>query len=247
MSTDTAAEKAPETEATTQRIYDIFPAIAKKYELFNAVSSLGLYKRWLRTMIGLCPITEETDLLDITGGTGEVSFAAACRKQPRHIQLTDLVPEMLEVARSHVEQGAACGVPVDFEVVDAQAIPYGDNSYDVVTMVYGILNMPDRARALAEIFRVLKPGGTLVCLEFSTPTNALLRVFHSFYLSYLIPFLGKLITGDKEGFVYLKDSIKAFPDQKAYAAMLEAAGFHEVKWVNCSGGITAVHTGVKPL
>jgi len=247
VSTDTLGEKAREAESQTDRVYEIFPAIAKKYERFNAVSSMGLYRSWLRTMVRLCPITGSTDLLDIAGGTGDVSFAAARMKRPRHIQLTDLVPEMLEVARGHVEHGAACGVPVDFDVVDAQAIPYGDDSYDVVTMAYGIRNMPDRARALGEVFRVLRPGGALVCLEFSTPTNALVRAFYRFYLDHLIPFLGKLVTGDKEGFVYLKDSIEAFPDQKAYAAMLEAAGFQDVSWVNCSGGITAVHTGVKPL
>ncbi|MCL2826490.1 MAG: ubiquinone/menaquinone biosynthesis methyltransferase [Eggerthellaceae bacterium] len=245
MSTDTAVKEMPKTEAAPEQVYRIFPAIAGKYRLFNSVSSLGLYKSWLRKMVSLCPLDATTDLLDIAGGTGDVSFMAACKKHPRHIQLTDLVPEMLEVAHRRWEHGEACGVPLDFAVVEAHSIPYADNSYDVVTLAYGIRNMRERERALTEILRVLKPGGTLVCLEFSKPTNAFFRVFHSLYLNYMIPFWGMLITGDREGFIYLKESIKAFPDQKSYAVMLESAGFTQVKWVNCSAGITAIHTGVK--
>ena len=152
---------------------------------------------------------------------------------------------MLEVAKTHYDEGAGCGVPIDFDVVDAQNIPYPDNSYDIVTMAYGIRNMPDRGRALSEIIRVLKPGGTLVCLEFSTPPNPIWRALYNFYLKHMIPFWGGIITGDKEGFVYLSRSIKAFPDQKSYAAMLEDAGFHNVSWKNFTGGIAAVHTAVK--
>ena len=247
MSPNTQNKEASEQTATvsTEKIYEIFPAIAKKYELFNAVSSMGFYKSWLKKIIRLCPLTAQSEMLDVAGGTGEVSFTACRLKPPAHIQLTDLVPEMLEVAKLHVEQGKACGVPIDFDVVDAQNIPYADNSYDVVTMAYGIRNMPDRARALSEIYRVLKPGGTMVCLEFSTPTTGILRALYQFYLTHMIPFWGGLITGDREGFVYLRDSIQEFPDQKGYAKMLEAAGFTQVSWENCSGGITAIHTGVK--
>ena len=105
--------------------------------------------------------------------------------------------------------------------------------------------MPDRNRALSEIHRVLKPGGTLVCLEFSTPPNPVWRALYGFYLKHMIPFWGGLITGDKEGFVYLSKSIKAFPDQTTFAGMLEDAGFHDVAWRNFTGGIAAVHTAVK--
>lgn len=242
---DTATGKEAPAELSSQRVYEIFSAIAKKYERFNAVSSFGAYRRWLKGMIDLAPITEHSSILDIAGGTGDVSFTIACSAKPAHIQITDLVPEMLEVAEKHYEEGAGCGVPIDFEVVDAQNIPYADNTYDIVTMAYGIRNMPDRERALREIRRVLKPGGTLVCLEFSTPPNRLWRALYTFYLKHMIPFWGGLITGDKEGFVYLSKSIKAFPDQQSFAAMLEAAEFHDVSWKNFTGGIAAVHTAVK--
>ena len=243
---DTATGKEAPAEISSERVKDIFSAIAKKYERFNAVSSFGAYKLWLAGMAKQAPIEPSHDVLDIAGGTGDVTFTMAREKRPAHIQCTDLVPEMLEVARAHYDEGASAGVPVDFQVVDAQDIPYDDASYDVITMAYGIRNMPDRPRALAEMLRVLKPGGTLVCLEFSTPPNGLWRALYSFYLKHLIPFWGGLITGDREGFVYLARSIKAFPDQKGLAQMMRDAGFVDVTWKNYTGGIAAVHVARKP-
>ena len=146
----------------------------------------------------------------------------------------------------HVDEGDGAGVPIDFQVVDAQDIPYADGSYDVITMAYGIRNMPDRPRALSEMFRVLRPGGALVCLEFSTPPNGVWRALYHFYLRHLIPFWGGLITGDKDGFVYLAKSIRAFPDQEGLADMMREAGFTDVTWKNYTGGIAAVHVARKP-
>ena len=225
MSIDTATGKEAPAEISSERVKDIFSSIAKKYERFNAVSSFGAYKAWLAGMMRQAPIKADADVLDIAGGTGDVTFT---------------------VARAHYADGAADGVPVDFEVVDAQDIPYADASYDTVTMAYGIRNMPDRPRALAEMFRVLKPGGTLVCLEFSTPPNAVWRALYNFYLKHLIPFWGGLITGDREGFVYLARSIKAFPDQQGLADLMRDAGFADVAWKNYTGGIAAVHVARKP-
>ncbi len=242
---DTATGSEADAVVSEQRVQKIFGAIAKKYDRFNAVSSFGLYKRWLRATVAAAGLTPQSDLLDLAGGTGDVSYTAAKIDPPAHIQLTDFVPEMLDVARDRARQGATCGVPTDFEVVDAQNIPYADNSYDAVTMAYGIRNIPDREQALAETYRVLKPGGTFACLEFSTPPNALWRGLYHIYLKLMIPFWGKVFTGQTKGFVYLADSIRAFPDQEAYAAMLRDAGFKDVAWKNYAGGIVAVHTGRK--
>ncbi|HIW76741.1 MULTISPECIES: ubiquinone/menaquinone biosynthesis methyltransferase [Gordonibacter] len=246
MSIDTATGQEAPAEISAERVKEIFSAIAAKYERFNAVSSFGAYKAWLAGMMRQAPISADADMLDIAGGTGDVTFTVARAKHPRHIQCTDLVNEMLDVARMHYDEGKADGVPVDFEVVDAQDIPYADASYDVITMAYGIRNMPERDRALAEMFRVLKPGGALVCLEFSTPPNRMWRALYTFYLKHLIPFWGGLITGDREGFVYLSRSIQAFPNQQGLAAMMEQAGFVDVTWKNYTGGIAAVHVAKKP-
>jgi len=246
VSIDTATGKEAPADISSERVKDIFSTIAKKYERFNAVSSFGAYKTWLAGMMRQAPIDENADVLDIAGGTGDVTFTVARAKHPRHIQCTDLVDEMLDVARMHYADGKAEGVPVDFEVVDAQHIPYADESYDAITMAYGIRNMPERDQALSEMFRVLKPGGALVCLEFSTPPNAVWRALYGFYLKHLIPFWGGPITGDREGFVYLSRSIKAFPNQQGLAAMMEKAGFEDVTWKNYTGGIAAVHVAKKP-
>ncbi len=243
---DTATGQDAPAELSSERVKDIFSHIAKKYERFNAISSFGAYKAWLAGMARQAPIEAHHVVLDIAGGTGDVTFTMARAKKPARIQCTDLVPEMLDVARMHYRDGAAHGVPVDFEVVDAQDIPYPDASYDVITMAYGIRNMPKREQALSEMFRVLKPGGALVCLEFSTPPNAIWRALYGFYLKHLIPFWGGLITGDREGFVYLSSSIKAFPNQEGLAELMREAGFANVTWKNYTGGIAAVHVAVKP-
>ena len=227
---DTATGQAAPAELSTERVRSIFSTIAKKYERFNAVSSFGAYKRWLAGMMAQAPIARDDEVLDIAGGTGDVTFAVAKAKRPARILCTDLVPEMLEVARAHRADGEGGEVPIEFAVVDAQAIPYEDESFDCITMAYGIRNMPDRARALSEMHRVLRPGGSLVCLEFSTPPNAAWRGLYHFYLKHLIPFWGGLITGDREGFVYLGRSIKAFPDQEGLAALMRDAGFVDVTW-----------------
>lgn len=246
MAIDTATGKEAPAEISSERVKDIFSSIAKKYERFNALSSFGAYLGWLRGMMAQADIEGADEVLDVAGGTGDVTFAAAQAKRPKRIVCSDLVPEMLDVARAHYADGAGCGVPIEFEVVDAQDIPYPDESFDAVTVAYGIRNMPERERALSEMLRVLRPGGSFTCLEFSTPPNALWRALYRFYLKHLIPFWGGVVTGDRSGFVYLARSIKAFPDQESFARMLEAAGFANVTWKNYTGGIAAVHTARKP-
>ena len=250
MTIDTATGREAPAEISTARVKAIFASIAKKYDRFNAISSFGAYRAWLAVMMRQAreagAISTETDVLDVAGGTGEVAFTVAHSFHPAHIQLTDLVPEMLDVAKGLYADGLADGVPFDFQVVDAQDMPFPDASYPVITMAYGIRNMPDRERALSEVFRVLEPGGTFVCLEFSTPPNALWRGLYTFYLMHVLPLIGKAVTGDRSGFDYLARSIRAFPAQEEYAEMLRAAGFTDVAWQNCTGGIAAVHVAKKP-
>ena len=146
MSIDTATGKEAPADISSERVKDIFSTIAKKYERFNAISSFGAYKTWLAGMMRQAPIDADADVLDIAGGTGDVTFTVARAKHPRHIQCTDLVDEMLDVARMHYEDGKAEGVPVDFEVVDAQHIPYADESYDAITMAYASATCPSATR-----------------------------------------------------------------------------------------------------
>ncbi len=245
-SIDTATGKSAPAELSSARVKGIFAQIADRYEAFNALSSMGTYRLWLNKLVDAANIGPADAVLDVAGGTGDVTFAVARAKKPAVIVCSDLVPEMLEVAKRHAADGAACGVPVHFDVVDAQDIPYDDDTFDAVTMAYGLRNMPEREKALREILRVLRPGGQLACLDFSTPPNPAWNALYGVYLRHVVPFWGKVVTGDASGFVYLARSIRAFPDQQGVADMMRDAGFCDVDWQNCSGGIACIHTARKP-
>lgn len=244
-SIDTATGQNAPAELSSDRVKKIFTDIAWDYERFNRLSSFGQYISWLETLIDKSPITPETQLLDIAGGTGDVSFMACNRKKPAKIVLSDYTPAMLDVAKGRLEEGENRGVPVELAVVDGQDIPYEDESFDIITMSYGIRNMPKREQALSEMYRVLKPGGALCVLEFSTPPNPLMRLGYRFYLRFGIPLWGKICTGDASGFIYLAKSIKAFPDQEGFAQMLRDTGFTDIEWTNVTFGVAAVHIAHK--
>ncbi|MGI6590826.1 MAG: ubiquinone/menaquinone biosynthesis methyltransferase [Eggerthellaceae bacterium] len=244
-SIDTATGEAAPAEISSKRVKAIFSDIAENYDRFNKMSSFGRYKAWLHTLIDESPINSRTRMLDIAGGTGDVTFAACKQKRPGSVLLTDFTPAMLDIAKQRLESGENNGVPVELAVVDAQDIPYASESFDVVTMAYGIRNMPKREQALSEIYRVLRKGGSCCILEFSTPPNAIVRALYDKYLTLGIPEWGKITTGQRDGFVYLSRSIKAFPDQEAFSDMLRAAGFEHVDYVNCTFGVAAVYIARK--
>lgn len=244
-SIDTATGQEAPASVSSERVKKIFTDIAWNYEKFNKYSSFGQYRSWLRTLIDKSPITSDSLMLDIAGGTGDVTFTACERKQPASIILSDYTPAMLEVAQARLDAGEARGVAVEFAVVDGQDIPYEDESFDIVTMSYGIRNMPEREKALSEMYRVLKKGGALCILEFSTPPNPLMRLGYRIYLRWGIPAWGKICTGDASGFVYLAKSINAFPDQEGFSQMLRNAGFSRVEYTNVTFGVAAVHIAYK--
>lgn len=244
---DTETGLAAPAELSEERVKTIFSSIATQYERFNRISSFGQDHRWLNRLIDMAPITPDSRVLDVAGGTGEVTFAMCRRNPPRSVVLSDYTPSMLDMARLRLDRGDARGVDVSLRVIDAQDIPFPDDSFDVVTMAYGIRNIPDRSRALSEILRVLKPGGTFVVLEFSHPRTPVERAIHSFYLNWGIPAWGWILTRRRDDFVYLARSIKAFPNQERFKAMLEQTGFEKVDYCNLTFGAVAVHRGMKPL
>ena len=242
---DTATGKVAPAELSEQRVLNIFTEIASQYEKFNHRSSFGQDHKWLDKLIQLAPVDSTTRMLDVAGGTGEVTFNMCDHKPPASILLTDLTAAMLDVANDRITSGDSHGVNVRTMVVDAQHMPLEDNAYDVVTMAYGIRNMPDRAAALSEIHRVLRPGGTVCILEFTTPPNPIVRFFYRGYLRWGIPAWGAHYTGHRKDFVYLAKSIRAFPNQKEFAGMLREAGFGDVTYENLTFGVAAIHTAVK--
>lgn len=242
---DTATGKQAPAQVSEGRVMKVFTEIAQQYERFNHRSSFGRDHMWLDRLIDAAPVDSTTRMLDVAGGTGEVSFNMCDHKPPAYILLTDFTPSMLEVAKQRLAAGDSQGVPMETMVVDAQDMPLPDAGFDVVTMAYGIRNMPRRQDALAEIYRVLKPGGTVCILEFTTPPNPLVRFFYKGYLRWGIPAWGKHYTGHREDFVYLAQSIRAFPDQETFAALLRDSGFKDVHYRNLTFGTVAIHTAVK--
>ncbi|MDO8880988.1 MAG: bifunctional demethylmenaquinone methyltransferase/2-methoxy-6-polyprenyl-1,4-benzoquinol methylase UbiE [Coriobacteriia bacterium] len=229
---------------TTDRVKQIFSTIAPEYDRFNALSSLGIDRHWRAKTVKLARLKRNSEVLDLAAGTGDLTLALARLGAPARVLSTDFVPEMLDVGRAKAAEYEGDTV-IEFAVVDAQDLPFPDESFDVVTVAFGVRNLPDRAANFREVYRVLRPGGRYVVLEFSRPPFPPFRAFYHFYLRTVIPFLGGRLTGDRESFQYLNDSILRFPGQVALAGELHRVGFKEVMWHNLTFGIVAVHVAVK--
>lgn len=229
---------------TTERVFGIFSRIADRYDVFNAMASLGIDRTWRRRLVKAAALTSQSRVLDLCSGTGDVAFALAEQGRPAEVIATDFVPEMLAVAEKKAAE-RKLATPICFSVADAQSLPFADESFDVVTVAFGVRNLPHRELNFAEVLRVLKPGGRYVILEFSRPPFPPWRGVYHVYLRHAIPAIGGVLTGDRAGFVYLNDSIRQFPAQAELAAELRAAGFSAISWKNLTGGVVALHTAVK--
>lgn len=229
---------------TTERVRGIFSSIAGEYDDFNRIASLGVDRSWRRELVRAAHLEPTSEVLDLCAGTGDVGLAIARQAAPARIVISDFTPEMLEIAS---EKAAAFDGPtkIEIEQADAQSLPHEDESFDVVTVAFGVRNLPDRAANFAEVHRVLRPGGRYVILEFSRPTLLPFRVGYHVYLRHVVPAIGGMLTGDRPSFVYLNDSIRGFPTQPQLASELRAAGFSAITWKNLTGGIVALHTAVK--
>ncbi len=229
---------------TSERVSTIFSSIADRYDTFNALASMGIDKGWRRELVRAAHVSPSSRVLDLASGTGDVAFAVANLGHPAEVVATDFNAEMLAVAEKKAAEKPPA-VPVSFSIADAQQLPFEDASFDVVTVAFGVRNFPDREKNFAEVLRVLRPGGRYIILEFSRPGFAPWRGVYHVYLRHAIPAIGGALTGDRDGFVYLNDSIRQFPAQPQLAAELRRAGFTTISWKDLSGGVVALHTAVK--
>ena len=237
------ARDVPETEKAGL-VHGVFSSVASKYDLMNDVMSGGIHRLWKDAMMDWLAPRNGQRLLDVAGGTGDIAFRFLRRAPDALAVVTDMTEPMLVEGRKRAD-AEALAERLDWVTGDAMALPFEDGSFDVYTISFGIRNVTRIEDALSEAFRVLKPGGRLMVLEFSQLPNAMLQRAYDLYSFNVIPRMGQAIAGDRDSYQYLVESIRNFPDQDRFAQMISLAGFEQVKYRNLSMGIAALHSGWK--
>jgi demethylmenaquinone methyltransferase / 2-methoxy-6-polyprenyl-1,4-benzoquinol methylase len=224
----------------------MFGAIAPRYDLVNTVISAGLHRRWKQLAVELVEVPAGGRAVDVCCGTGDLALLLARRVGPRgQVWGVDFSAEMLRIAR---RRAAAAGLDAvcRFTQGDAMALAFGNMTFDAATVGFGIRNVVHPPKALAEVRRVLRPGGRLAVLEFSRPRSGAIRRLYDLYSFTLLPWMGRLVSRHDDAYLYLSTSIRTWPDQDAFAAVLSRVGFAQVRYRNMCTGIAAVHVGVRP-
>lgn len=225
---------------------EVFHSVARRYDLMNDVLSGGVHRLWKRFAIEVSGVRPGHRVLDLAGGTGDLAKLMAPKVGSEGcVVLADINDSMLSVGRDRLtDRGITDNV--EFVQANAEALPFPDQHFDCVTIAFGLRNVTDKDRALAEMCRVLKPGGTALVLEFSKPRNALLGKLYDSYSFNVMPHIGKLVADDEDSYRYLAESIRMHPDQDTLKAMMEAAGFTRCEYYNLTGGVVALHKGIAP-
>jgi demethylmenaquinone methyltransferase/2-methoxy-6-polyprenyl-1,4-benzoquinol methylase len=226
-----------------RQVQQMFSAIAGRYDVLNHVLSGGVDFFWWWRMARVSGASPGKRILDVAAGTGDSSLALA--RRGAEVVSTDFTHAMLRLGPPKFTRKGLADLIWASSDADAQCLPFRDACFDGITICYGIRNVEDRPRAYGEFLRVLRPGGQLTILEFSTPVLPGLKALYTWYSLRVLPRIGAWISGDASAYTYLPESIRTFPDQPALAAELEAAGFRAVRWTNLTGGIVALHTAMK--
>lgn len=225
-------------------VHGVFTNVASKYDIMNDVMSVGIHRVWKDAMMDWLAPQPHQKLLDVAGGTGDISFRFLKRAPGAHATVLDMTESMLVEGRQRAEAGAMAD-NLDWVVGDAMALPFENNTFDRYTISFGIRNVTRVQDALNEAFRVLRPGGRLMVLEFSQLPNPAMQWAYDRYSFNVIPKMGQVIANDRDSYQYLVESIRKFPDQDTFAQMIRTAGFEQVKYRNLSLGIAALHSGWK--
>ncbi|XDA98316.1 bifunctional demethylmenaquinone methyltransferase/2-methoxy-6-polyprenyl-1,4-benzoquinol methylase UbiE [Sulfitobacter sp. LCG007] len=226
------------------RVKGVFTSVASRYDVMNDLMSLGIHRLWKDAMMDWLAPRPGQKLLDVAGGTGDIAFRFLKRAGSGHATVLDLTESMLEEGRRRAE-AEALHESLDWVAGDAMALPFEDSTFDVYTISFGIRNVTRPEKALQEAFRVLRPGGRLMVLEFSQLPNPGLQKAYDLYSFNVIPRLGELVARDRESYQYLVESIRRFPDQERFLSMIRTAGFENAAYRNLSMGVAALHSGWK--
>lgn len=234
--------KASEKEA---KVASVFHSVAQKYDVMNDLMSFGIHRLWKKVAIELSGVRPGHRVLDLAGGTGDLTKEFSKLVGPEgKVVLADINASMLEVGRTKLTNQGYVG-NIDYVQANAERLPFASNQFDLITIAFGLRNVTDKQQALNDMARILKPGGRLLVLEFSKPTNPLMAKAYDLYSFTALPLMGRLIAGDADSYRYLAESIRMHPDQETLKSMLETAGLKEATYHNLTSGVVAIHTGVK--
>jgi demethylmenaquinone methyltransferase/2-methoxy-6-polyprenyl-1,4-benzoquinol methylase len=230
-------------EEKVKHVAHVFDSVASKYDLMNDLMSGGIHRIWKRFTIELAGVKRGQKILDLAGGTGDLAakFATIVGSEGQ-VVLADINDNMLQVGRERLLNK---GILVDYAQVNAEFLPFADNSFDLITIAFGLRNVTNKDAALESMLRVLKPGGKLLILEFSELQISPFKPIYDTYSFKVLPFLGQIIANDSESYKYLAESIRMHPNQENLLQMMENAGFERCDYHNLTGGIAAIHRGYK--
>jgi len=232
-------------ERRASEVDRMFSSIAIHYDLLNHILSFGLDKGWRRKVASETRKTECRKILDVCTGTGDTAIELFRQwKGQVHIEAIDFSRELIEIGRKKINEAGLNGT-IFFKESNAEALPYKDNQFDVVTITFGLRNIMDRIQALKEFYRVTKPGGVFICLEFSQPAHGLFHALYSFYLIKLVPMIAAVLGSDAGAYRYLGMTIKDFPPPRELVRLIESAGWRDVTYLSLTSGIVAMHRGKK--
>lgn len=232
--------KTVDTQVKASLVRGVFSSVASNYDIMNDLMSGGVHHLWKNTLVGMLPAGGK--LLDVAGGTGDISFRYHKKSPNSPIIICDINHAMLSTGRDRaIDRNLLTNI--DWVCGDAETLPFPSMSFDYYTIAFGIRNVTHIDRALKEAYRVLKPGGRFLCLEFSHVTNPVLAACYAQYSFHVIPAIGKLVANDRDSYQYLVESIRQFPQQDVFASMIEEAGFSKVSYTNLTWGVTAIHSG----
>lgn len=242
--TDFGYQKVP-LEEKARRVAGVFHSVAEKYDVMNDLMSLGVHRLWKRYTIELSGVRRGQRILDLAGGTGDLAKRfARMVGDSGEVVLADINGSMLRQGRSRLVDAGVVG-NLRYVQADAEWLPFPDNHFDCISIAFGLRNVTDKQRALASMYRVLKPGGRVLVLEFSKPAVPGLKPLYDLYSFTMLPLLGRLVAGDASSYRYLAESIRMHPDQETLKTMMETAGLERCQYFNLSGGIVALHRGYK--